>query len=71
MAISTLPNVSLALGVSLDALRELVRGDPQLRALGVKVGPATGYTPAEVETIQAAWEAKRAQKAAKRKEAGA
>lgn len=57
---TTLPTLAAQWGISLDALRTLVRRDPELRRLGSVVGASRGFSPAEAETIRAAFEARQA-----------
>jgi hypothetical protein len=66
MALSTLPQISFKLGISLDLLREVVREDPRLREMGTVVGANRGYSPEEIERIKEAAAARKARKAAKR-----
>lgn len=50
----TLPQIANDLGVSLDLLRQVVREDPNLATLAVRVGPARGFDAAAVKKIAAA-----------------
>ena len=61
----TLPALSIRWGCGLDALRALVRTDPELRALGTVVGACRGYSEAEAAAIYAANLARRARRSKK------
>ena len=58
----TLPQISHAHGLMLDALRALVRRDPELRALGLRVGVAKAFTAEEAQRIVAAYRAREARR---------
>ena len=52
----TLPMLSREWNCSLDGLRSFIRRRPTLRALGTKLGPARGYSPAEARKLKRAFE---------------
>jgi hypothetical protein len=55
--------------LNLDRLRELIRGDGKLRALGERFGGVRIYTALDMEVIQAAYEKR--QEAKGKQKAGA
>lgn len=61
----TLPALSNRWNASLDALRALIRTDPELRKLGTVVGASRGYSEAEAAVIYAAYAARRARQGKK------
>lgn len=53
-----LPQISLETQISVDLLRSLVRNDPSLQALGIRISPTRAYSPQEVEKIVDAYRAR-------------
>ena len=51
MTLMTPPKICGENGLSLDILRPMLRNDPSLRGLGVRVGCAKAYTPEELRKI--------------------
>jgi hypothetical protein len=68
--VNSLPCYAIEYGLNLDALRAVIRSNPQLAGLGKHFGPRLRlYTPQEFQLIREAYEAKR--KSLKKAPAGA
>lgn len=65
MTAQTLPQWATEWGEQIDALRKLVRADPELRQLGSLIGPTRVFSAAEADQIRKAYARKRAQKKAR------
>lgn len=64
--LATLPEICCDLYLNLDVARLVIRGRPDLQALGRRVGPAKVYTPAEAAEIASAYASYRAARPAAR-----
>ncbi len=57
--LKTLPTIALERSRPLDVLRSLIRRDPILAALGVKLGATRAYNAAEADQIIAAFDSRK------------